>query len=538
MAKKVQVPTIGGLRKVINVGNALSTGTAIAGLQGATITLQQLAAILAASTNTGGGNIGGPGGAILVGPGLQGGGPIVGVVHIRLTAPVGMMGEDGSPGEDGPPGPPGKPGTNGATGMQGPMGPALMMLYDDGADGDMGPPGQAGTPGTTGSTGSTGPQGPAGPSGGGMGGSTVWLQDESMQDDGLIPIVPTSVGPLKIVGQFTVAENMVFTSNGPTVTFNGSNPTVIATGAGAILQFLSATSIQLGLVGGSAQAILVNSSGQVRLLGNVGGVPTCVISGGAAGLSEGLQIQAGKSNTDYALLCENAAGSIPFFRVFGDGGCTIGSPSGPNAGDMGTATLNVQGGYFLNGVPVNGAGSANPTSTFHGMIPDEPMQDDGFAIPFSIPPTLIAKTLVMFAPGPTNGASWPLPSSFSGGTKIYGADFNYAGNYFASQTTGKSYGVLIEGGTTTTDSALTIRNAYSGATPLMEVDGLGDVVVAGSLSAMGAIPAVTAGQTDLGITTTATVITTVGGIALPALAATFWRVNINGVAYGIPCFAL
>jgi hypothetical protein len=42
----------------------------------------------------------------------------------------------------------------------------------------------------------------------------------------------------------------------------------------------------------------------------------------------------------------------------------------------------------------------------------------------------------------------------------------------------------------------------------------------------------------LGITTTATVITTAGGIALPALASTFWVTNVNGVKYGIPCFAL
>jgi hypothetical protein len=59
-----------------------------------------------------------------------------------------------------------------------------------------------------------------------------------------------------------------------------------------------------------------------------------------------------------------------------------------------------------------------------------------------------------------------------------------------------------------------------------------------ALSVKGATPAVTAGQTDLGNTTTATVITTAGGIALPALANTFWKVNINGVALGIPCFAL
>jgi hypothetical protein len=61
---------------------------------------------------------------------------------------------------------------------------------------------------------------------------------------------------------------------------------------------------------------------------------------------------------------------------------------------------------------------------------------------------------------------------------------------------------------------------------------------AGSIGIQGVTPAVTAGQTDIGTTTTTTVITTAAGIGLPALASTFWVVNVNGVKYGIPCFAL
>jgi hypothetical protein len=64
------------------------------------------------------------------------------------------------------------------------------------------------------------------------------------------------------------------------------------------------------------------------------------------------------------------------------------------------------------------------------------------------------------------------------------------------------------------------------------------LVVSGAIGVTGATPAVTAGQTDIGVTTTGTVITTAGGIALPALASTFWVANVNGVKYGIPCFAL
>jgi hypothetical protein len=81
-----------------------------------------------------------------------------------------------------------------------------------------------------------------------------------------------------------------------------------------------------------------------------------------------------------------------------------------------------------------------------------------------------------------------------------------------------------------------LNNTYTAN--LMNLTDAGAVTFSGSVSANGATPAVTAGQTDIGTTTTATVITTAGGIALPALASTFWVVNVNGVKYGLPCFAL
>ena len=76
---KFQVPTVGGIRKVIRPGSTASSATTIAGLEGTTLTLAQLATLLANLTNTGGGNIGtGAEAAISVGPGLAGGGPLVG----------------------------------------------------------------------------------------------------------------------------------------------------------------------------------------------------------------------------------------------------------------------------------------------------------------------------------------------------------------------------------------------------------------------------------------------------------------------------
>ena len=169
------------------------------------------------------------------------------------------------------------------------------------------------------------------------------------------------------------------------------------------------------------------------------------------------------------------------------------------------------------------------------MIADEPLQDDGFALPFNqVPPSITCQTITMWAPGA--GGFGTVGQGGQTGFKAFGAPNNDTVDVFGSLTTGQSYGLLIQAGSTSTDSPISISNIHG--TSLLSMTGLGATVIAGPISSKGAIPAVTAGQTDLGITTTATVITTAGGIALPALASTFWQVNVNGVAYGIPCFAL
>ena len=229
---KFQVPTVGGIRKVIRPGSTASSATTIDGLQGTTITLAQLATLLANLTNTGGGNIGtGAEAAISVGPGLAGGGPLVGVVNIRLTAPLGALGivaEDGADGDQGPPGPIGPPGAagvpgalgppgddgsdgdlgppgppgpigppgamgTGSPGPQGPFGPVVFFLADDGADGDLGPPGPPGPLGATGNTGSAGAMGGIGPAG-----AALFITADDGADGDLGP--PGPPGPLGATG--------------------------------------------------------------------------------------------------------------------------------------------------------------------------------------------------------------------------------------------------------------------------------------------------------------------------------------------------
>ena len=191
MPKKFQVPTIGGLRKVIRVPDATTAvGTTIAEYGSGTITLAQLKAALGVTTNpTGnissgaGGGSGGSSASLSTGPGLAGGGPLVGNVPLRLTAPrpAFVIGDDDDGGGGGDPGPPGRRGADGLpgpTGSPGPARPAVWFVSDEPEPGEPGPPG---------------PRGPAGSGGGG----TVSTTD-SVTGDGVgtpIQLVNDSASP-------------------------------------------------------------------------------------------------------------------------------------------------------------------------------------------------------------------------------------------------------------------------------------------------------------------------------------------------------
>lgn len=305
MARKIQVPAIGGLRKVIVPGNSTSTGTAIAGLEGATITLAQLQAILGSvSINTGGGNIGGSGGAIKVGPGLQGGGPLVGTVTIRLTAPVGVPGEDGPPGEDGAPGPAGKPGTAGSTGGTGPAGPP-------GPPGDDGPTGEDGAPGPSGPRGASGSAGSSGP-----GGLPIFMMGEdNAQDDGFAM-------PFIAVPQRLTVQQIVMYAPGSS---NFGN---------------------LGLNFGAAfKAYGADFNNVADFFGSL-----------TTGKSYGPAIFAGTTSTDSCFSVKGAYSSEEYLNILGDGSIILGNPLG---GGKGPDTINATN-YYVNGnlLAPGGAGAS------------------------------------------------------------------------------------------------------------------------------------------------------------------------------------
>ena len=364
--KKIQVPAIGGLRKVIVPGGTTSSATTIVGLEGTTLTLAQLAQLLGLlTTNNGGGNIGsGDEGAIVLGPGLAGGGPLVGAVPIRLTAPIPWLGDDGG-GGDGDPGPPGQAGAAGSQGIPGVQGPPgstiLVMIPEDGQDGETylvpGIPGPQGATGATGATGGTG-------SGGGGGGSLMFMvPEESIQDDGLLALTPNAFGPIFLNGPVTVAANTNFTFTTKslnTIIFQGATPALICSGAGGVFQIESNTSFQVG-VGGRTQDFLIQNAGNALFGGSGGaaGAPQIQINAShSGGASEGIQINAGTNTNDYSIQVNMATGSPKIMQLYGDGGLVLGT-----ATDQGRGTINVQTGYYLSGVSQFQGGTFTGTLT-------------------------------------------------------------------------------------------------------------------------------------------------------------------------------
>ena len=391
-----------------------------------------------------------------------------------------FLADDGADGDLGPPGPPGplgatgSTGSAGATGGIGPAGPALFMLADDGADGDLGPPGP---PGPLGATGSTGPQGPQGaPGSGGGGAGSGMIPDEPMQDDGIIPFIPTRVGPLTVNGQQTVFGLLNVSNVAPssysTIAFNagsqGSFSTASLTFAAASnLKAISANGFQV--LTGTTPAVVLSlpNSGACTIGPPVGSqVALTLQANPAVGQSNGLIVSAGSNNVDANTLFQNYSGT-QLAKLYGDGSFVIGS----TPTNKGLGTLNVQSGYFLNGQPL-------PVNLLHapGMqfLADDTSDDDGMINYPSSAPVQNFRIVNVNAPFGSTAIN-VLGQSFANAIVVTGGASYYAAEFDGNITTNASYGVLIQAGTTNLDPALRISSITNNQ--LFEVFGDGGTVV-------------------------------------------------------------
>jgi hypothetical protein len=142
---------------------------------------------------------------------------------------------------------------------------------------------------------------------------------------------PASTSDLRF---FAGADRVVFTAAG--------NVTINAPTSGVALTVTAAT---------GARGVVFN--------GVAGQYTQKILGSSTSGQSFGLNIQAGTISTDYALFIGNAAASIEFMRVWGDGGLTIGVPTG---GNKGAGTLNAATQLYVNNL------AAFQTGTFTGTL--------------------------------------------------------------------------------------------------------------------------------------------------------------------------
>jgi hypothetical protein len=348
--KKFQLPVIGGMRKVLQQ-QTVAAGTTIAEIGSGTISLAQLAALIGNinNPNTGGGNIGDGSEAFLkVGPGLAGGGLLLGTVGLRLTTPQALIAEDGIEGDPGLQGIQGLPGVAGAKGV---AGTTMYLIPEDGADGDW-------WPGAQGIQGIQGIQGPQGiPGTGGTGTSSVpgLLPDDWVPDEAFLQGIAQGSVPTASIGLTTIP---------------GGAPTFMRSdAASALSQAITPT--------WTGEHFFEPASGTaIYVQGQPSAYGVQIIGPSSVGSSYGLSIFAGTTSGDTALSVANH-NSVNLLTIQGDGGVKVGTPTG---GDEGLGTVNVSGGYYVNGVLVGGSTAATNTTPL-AMIAEDWVSEEAFLLP-------------------------------------------------------------------------------------------------------------------------------------------------------------
>lgn len=505
MAKKIQIPVIGGLRKSVIIPTDVPAGTTIAEIGSKSITLAQLAVLLNRVTSTTGGNTAPPPTAALVlGPGLSGGGVLVGAVPLRISAPIPAMLDEGAQGEDGMQGPPGRDGAAGKPGA------AVYMVGDDGVDGEPGPPGAAGPAGAAGAAGLPGAAGPPGMPG----------------EDG----EPGDAGPPGLKGA------------------------VGATGAqglpGAAVYMLSDD----GLDGDTGPPGVQGPAGPTGATGAAG-------SGGASGsyvladdtYSDDIQVafETGRSNiwagyNDFragvSVSAASAVIAVSILASVGTYGLWIQGPSGTS-------------GFAAISLSAN-AGALGVGDAFFFQLANS--ATDAFIGNRSALGSFTIQTAGSnrIAINNTGNVTIPAPTATGGALAITGFAGDWIINASAPATASNSFGMIITAGTNISDKPLQVRSAVG--TNFLQVYGDGGIQVGtpvgstslgvGTINVQGTVQAGNAKLTTvaaaasaatiiLGSTTAATASTTIGGPALPALAAGYWIINVAGTSRKVPFFA-
>jgi hypothetical protein len=349
----------------------------------------------------------------------------------------------------------------------------------------------------------------------------LWIPDDTSYDDqvtayGLIQGQNGQMRTLGVLTTLVLGEANV--AIGGTLIFPGTTPQILASNAGSTIQISANSAVQLGIIGGPQQAVLVASNGQVSLNGATVG-PALLVQPGSSTIS-GATFQAGNGTTAVINTLWKTYNGTVLATMYSNGSFVIGTAG---VAALTTGTINVANGGILGGFTVSTQGVATlATPTISTIALNVFCTANSLGVGANFYGT--AENYIQVQ---TITSSFSPGLQFSQGpvvTGFFGTEILAGGSLIAGANAGELCFV---------NNVKAIKySANNGSTPHLTIP------PAGSIGIQGATPAVTAGQTDIGTTTTVTVITTVGGIGLPALASTFWVVNVNGVKYGIPCFAL
>ena len=185
-----------------------------------------------------------------------------------------------------------------------------------------------------------------------------------MRSDGAPPLSQA------IAPTWTGVHTFSGSGNGNAIVLSGIQPWINASGADGLT--ISATAAMTLAMGGnftidqSGDSIWQMISGAVTQQASAGYVSYTlygasnewthyVIGGSTTNESFGQQIQAGTSSSDQPLNIINYANTHTLLALYGDGGMVM---YGATGGDKGNGTINVSGGFYINGVAVSGGGGA------------------------------------------------------------------------------------------------------------------------------------------------------------------------------------
>lgn len=170
----------------------------------------------------------------------------------------------------------------------------------------------------------------------------------------------------------TASSGIVFGSPGSTGLSAGIFGTAATTTSGSLqLQYAYGGALTTGLSISSLGAVVIpatQSSGTYSLAvtGASNTYAGRFLGASVTGQSYGLSVLAGYNSSDKALAILNQSGATPYMTVYGDGGVTVGSPTG---GTEGVGSINAQS-LYVNGVGVYGTTPIQSVSSYTTVLGD------------------------------------------------------------------------------------------------------------------------------------------------------------------------